>query len=408
MSCERLFKPSLEGVPVVVLSNNDGCIVSRSPEAKALGFVMGEPIFKVKDIIQKEGVKVLSSNYTLYADISNRVMNTISALAPSTEVYSIDEAFINFSGMGSEKVAKLATQIVQRVARDIGIPISLGVSYTKTLSKIATSLAKKNPSLNGSCLLEDWSEIRATLQLLPVGDIWGIGRRTTKKLHSMGIDSTLKFRNLDLVTVRSLMGVKGVRVWSELKGDKCFTVEENSPDKKEICTSRTFEKATSNHQQIIEALAKYTTYSAQKLRAQGGVAAKAIVFFYSSPFQKFGEVDARSILVHFEQPTDNTLELIKRVCRAADLNLKEGVLYKKAGVILTSITKKSQLQPLLFDNNSREKEDSLMHTLDEINAKYGRGTLEVATVESSKPLSLRRSVSPEYTTNWNDIIVVKC
>ncbi|MFA5713012.1 MAG: Y-family DNA polymerase [Bacteroidales bacterium] len=408
VSCERVFNPALKGVPVLVLSNNDGCVISRSPEAKSLGIAMGEPLFKLNAIIKIEGIKVLSSNFALYADIAHRVMNTISSLVPSIEIYSIDEAFINFDGIEREKVIELASQIVSKVLKNVGIPISLGLSYTKTLAKVATTLPKRNPYLKGSFLMDDWDEIDKILERIPVGDVWGIGKRSSAKLVTLGIESALKFKSESSMRVNSLMGVRGVRVWSELRGEKCFGIEENSPDKKEIRTSRTFSRGSSNHERVIEALAKFTAYSAQKLRAQGGVTSKVILFFYSSPFQNSGKVETRSIALPLERPTDNTLQLVKRVSSAALNSLTKGVVYKKVGVILSDIVKKTPLQPLLFDSGGCEKGDKLMHSLDEINAKYGRDSVVVATEGVDKRLTKREYLSPKYSTKWEDIIVVNC
>lgn len=407
VSCERVFNPSLNGVPVVVLSNNDGCVISRSQEAKKLGIKMGEPLFKLKQLVQKENIKVFSSNFALYGDMSFRVMSTLAKAVPSLEVYSIDEAFLNLEGINAVEVKKLISELAYRVKIHTGIPVSIGVSHTKTLAKVATKLCKGYPKLNNSCLMYEQQDIAKVLKKFPVEDIWGIGRKYSQMLSRNNILNASDFVSLSPAWVRSKMKITGLKTWKELNGEPCFSVEENIPDKQQICTSRSFAKDLYNHEEIIMAVAKFTSICAQKLRAQNGVVSRVLLFVFTNPFKDNINRDYQSIVIPLEYPTDNTLDLVSITCSSLAQILKNGYGYKKAGVIFTEISRKEETAGALFYERDLCKEASLMKSLDDVNLKYGRDTLVTASQGIDKIKYNMNNLSPKYTTSWEDIIKVK-
>lgn len=406
VSCERLFNPSLNGKAVIVLSNNDGCVISRSQEAKRLGIRMGEPLFKIKDLIKRENVKVFSSNFALYGDISSRVMNTLAMAVPSTEVYSIDEAFLNLEGIEAEEVKKLVKELAFRVKKNTGIPVSIGVSNSKTLAKIATKLCKIYPKLNNSCVMYRQKEIDKVLKKFPIEDVWGIGRRYSQMLNRNGVTTASDFVSLSPVWVKSKMKITGLKTWKELNSEPCFSIEENVPDKQQICTSRSFAKDLYNHEEVIMAVAEFTTTCARKLRAQNGVVSRILLFAYTNPFKEGFYRDYQSAVIPLENPTDNTLNLVSIACGGISKILKKGYGYKKAGVIFTEISRKQERTASLFYEGDLTKEANLMKSLDDVNLKYGRDTLVTASQGVDKIKSNRNNLSPRYTTSWEDIIKV--
>lgn len=407
VSCERVFNPSLNGVPVVVLSNNDGCIISRSNEAKSLGIKMGEPLFKIKEVIKKENIKVFSSNFALYGDMSWRVMERLRSLFPGIEVYSIDEAFLNLSGVARTDLKKMAQHATFTIKRETGIPVSIGISETKTLSKIAAKLCKKYPALNNSCVMTERKDIDKVLKNFPIEDIWGIGRQYSKLLKRNNIITAWDFIQCNPDWVKSRMSIVGVRTYKELLGEPSFEFEDNTQDKKQICTSRSFAKDIFEHEEVIMSVAKFAASGAQKLRKQKGVAGRALVFVLTNPFKENAPRDYRSILVNFEQPTDSTFEIVKYCTQAVASVLKAGYGYKKAGVILSDIGRKSETPGDLFCEKDLVSEGRLLKTLDEINERYGRETLYPASQGVYKMRYNMNLLSPRYTTVWDDIIKVK-
>lgn len=407
VSCERLFNPSLNGLPVVVLSNNDGCVISRSQEAKALGIAMGEPLFKIKELVEREGVKIYSSNFPLYADLSSRVMEVITSMVPAAQIYSIDEAFIDFEGLNIDELTQLSKEITKRVKRWTGIPISLGVSKTKTLAKIAAKLCKQYPKLNNSCLMYRDADIGKVLSKFPVEDIWGIGRGYSSLLHSHGIITANQFAEQKGTWVKSQMGISGLKSWQEIKGIPSIEMEENERDKQQICTSRTFAHESYDHEEVVMAVARFTSACAQKLRAQSGLTSKIIIFFYPNRFKQELSKRDYSIVIPLEYPSDNTLELVKIASSALIPNLSKGCGYKKVGVIFSDITRKEHTPGLLFDPREDENSVRLMHCIDSINTRYGRETLYVAAQGSGPFIRESNNLSPRYTTDWSDIITVK-
>jgi DNA polymerase V len=407
VSCERVFNPSLNGLPVVVLSNNDGCIISRSNEAKALGIKMGEPVFKIRELVKKHNVRVFSSNFALYGDMSHRVMERLRIIFPGIEVYSIDEAFLNLCGMNKAEIITLAADATSTIKKETGIPVSIGISRTKTLAKIAAKLCKKYPALNNSCVMYEQKDIEKVLSKFPVEDIWGIGRQYSKMLQKNNIFTAGDFVRSDPSWIKSQMSIVGLKTFNELKGVPSFEFEDNSQDKKQICTSRSFATDLYEHEEVIMAVAKFAASCAQKLRKQKGVCSRALVFVLTNPFKDSAPHDYRSILINFENATDSTFEIVSMCTKAVANVLKSGYGYKKAGVILSEIGLKSETPGSLFCEKDFIAEGRLMKTLDEINDRYGRETLYPASQGVNKMRYNMNMLSPRYTTVWEDIIKVK-
>jgi len=406
VSCERVFNPSLNGIPVVVLSNNDGCVISRSQEAKKLGIKMGEPLFKIKQLVKRENIKIFSSNFALYGDMSSRVMNTLAMAIPSIEIYSIDEAFLNLDGINLNDIKKLVKELASRIKMHTGIPVSIGVSNTKTLAKVATKLCKIYPKLNSNCVMHEQKDITKVLKKFPVKDVWGIGRKYSQMLNKQGIINVCDFVSLSPIWVKSKMKITGLKTWKELNGEPCFSIEENITNKQQICTSRSFAKDLYDHEDIIKAVAKFTSICAQKLRAQNGVVSRILLFVFTNPFKDNINNDYRSVIIPLEYPTDNTLDLVSITCKVMSKILKDGYGYKKAGVIFTEISRKEETSGVLFYERDLFKEASLMKSLDDVNTKYGRDTLVTASQGIDKIKYNMNNLSPKYTTSWDDIIKV--
>lgn len=407
VSCERVFNPSLNGRPVVVLSNNDGCVISRSQEAKALGIKMGVPVFKIKELVSRERVVVFSSNFSLYADMSWRVMESLRSLVPVVEVYSIDEAFIDFGDVNPQDIEELLKNIPKIIKRDTGIPLSIGISRSKTLAKVASKLCKQYPALKGCCFMHREEDISKVLSGFPIDEVWGIGREYAKMLKNKNINSAADFIALSDDWVKRRMTITGLKTWRELRGIPSYTFEENIPDKKQICTSRSFSHDIYDHEEVIMAIAMFASSCAEKIRKQKGVAAKMIVFLLTNPFKYGAENHYTGVVSLFEVPTDNTFEIVSLAGKSALSVMKRGAGYKKAGVILCDITKKEETPESLFCVKERAKEAKLMRSLDDINAKYGRETIVTGTRGVDRIKYNMNNLSPRYTTSWDDIIEVK-
>lgn len=405
-SCERVFNPSLEGVPVIVLSNNDGCIIARSNEAKALGIAMGAPYFQSKELIEKHQVRVFSSNYALYGDMSNRVMTLLKQMCPAVEVYSIDEAFIDFSGLTKEQIQLLGEKITTDIRKGVGIPVSIGIAPTKTLAKVASKLCKKYPRLKGCCLMYRPEDITKVLSTFPIEDIWGIGRRYARRLQSMGIVTAGQFCQIPESWVKTNMGIVGVRIWRELHGESCIELEDAVSAKKQICTSRSFPTEVYDLKILKSHITRFTTLCATKLRAQSGVCHTLTVFIYTNWHRPELPAQYESRLITLDVASDSTLELAAAALKALKSIYRQGFGYKKAGVILGGIQTKTAIQGNLFDTIDREKHNRLMKTWDKINLKWGRDKLILAA-QDPEPFQMNRNhLSKRYTTDWNDIIKV--
>ncbi len=406
-SCERVFNPKLEGQPIVVLSNNDGCAIARSNEAKALGVQMGEPAFKLKELIKKHNIHVFSSNYTLYGDMSRRVMNILSQFTPNVEIYSIDEAFLDFSDFYSLNLAEYARKMKVYVQQCTGIPVSVGVAGTKTLAKLANRLSKKSAKAAGVLVLTEPLHIKAALQRTQVGDIWGIGRQYARFLQKHNINTAYDFSQASESWVKKHLHVVGQRTLLELRGKPCIELEEVQPDKKGICTSRSFGKPVTELEHLKEAIASHSSKCAEKLRKQHSCANTLTVFVHTSHYTtKPQYFNSQSIVMPVA--SNSTLEMIHYACKAVERIYKPGYEYKKCGVILTEIVHEQQVQRSLFDTINREKHHSLMLTLDKVNSLYGSNSLKAAAQGNGKRIKMNQEqLSPCYTTRFTDLLTIR-
>jgi DNA polymerase V len=407
-SCERVFAPGLNGKPVVVLSNNDGCVIARSNEAKALGIPMGAPIFKYKQLIEVEKVNVFSTNFALYGDMSHRVMNILSEYSRDIEVYSIDEAFLEFENGSDHAMLEQAVEIRRIVHKHTGIPVSIGVAATKTLAKIATHLAKKDPKMLGCCVLSDSDMINKVLQKFPVEKIWGIGRRTTAKLAMMGVTTAAEFISLQDDLILRELTVVGLRIKKELKGESAVIFESAVKPKKAICTARSFGEMIRDYEYLEQAVSSHCVACAVKLRKQHSFASSMMVFVHTNSFRKDLPQYKRNIVMEFPA-TQNTIALVKQAKEALRKIYKPGYDYKKAGVILMDFQQQNALQEDLFTVNTLEDKDNrLVEALDLINNKYGRNTLRLADQGLNDRHALKQEKrSKSYSTNWDEILEIK-
>lgn len=405
-SCERVFQPALNGKAVVVLSNNDGCVIARSAEAKALGIPMGEPAFKLKDLIASNQVAVFSSNYVLYGDMSRRVMTTIAAFVPEMEIYSIDEAFLLLDGFENIDLNELGGKLVRTVTKNTGIPVSLGIAPTKTLAKLANRFAKKYKGYKGVCNIDTDEKREKALKLTQIGDVWSIGRQYSKKLQYYSVNTAWDFTQRSKSWVRQHMGVAGERVWLELRGVPCIETE-SSKSKKTICTSRSFGEKLTSIEPITEAVANFAAGCAEKLRHQKSTAATITVFIHTNPFGSNQAQYYNQAVLQLPVSTNDSTELIDFAKRGLKRIFREGYLYKKAGVIVSEITPQRPLQTDMFDTRDRSKYNKLMVVMDKLNASYGRQKVKIASQGFDRKWKLKNEkLSPCYTTSLKDILVV--
>ena len=410
-SCERVFHPDLIGKPVVVLSNNDGCVIARSEESKALGIKMGDVFYQVKDRLEQNDVAVFSSNYNLYGDMSRRVMSLLSRYSPKVDVYSIDEAFLDFTGMGTaEELTEYCRKMVRHITKGTGIPISLGIAPTKTLAKMASKFAKKHKGYEGVCLMDTDEKREKALKLFDVADVWGIGHRSVEKLNYYGIKTAWDLTQKSESWVRREMTVTGVRTWKELRGESCISIEE-LPHKKSICTSRSFaEQGLNKLAEVEEAIANFAAQCSRKLREQHTVCSSMTVFAHTSRFRQDLPQSYIYQTVNLIVPSNDQQELVSLAVKTLRANWKDGdgYFYKKAGVILWGICRDNAIQTNLFDQVDREKQAALAKAIDAINRKNGHNKIRVAVQGDEKGWQLKREyISKQYTTNLDDVIVLK-
>lgn len=407
VSCERVFNPALNGKPVVALSNNDGCIIARSEEAKKLGIKMGQPLFQIKELVEKYNITTFSSNYFLYGDLSQRIMDTLKNFSPSVEIYSIDEAFINFKGFDETTLNDYGKNIVKTIKKNIGIPVSLGIAPTKTLAKVASKLCKKYPKLEGCCFMHQPEDITKVLSKFPIEDIWGIGRRYAKMLKANNIETAEQFRQLSPEWVRAKMSVVGLRTWKELHGEPCIPFGYIIPDKQSICVSRSFAKELTTFEQLREILATFVSMAAEKLRKQHSLTRQLQIFLLTNRHKKNQEQHFEGKLITLPAHTNSTIEMLNYATLALKEIYKANYAYKKAGIILYDIVTDTGTQNLLFDNINRPKHSALMQTMDNLNTRLGKNTISIATQGAGKIPAHQEKLSPRYTTHWNEIMVVK-
>ena len=405
VSCERVFNPKLNNRPVVALSNNDGCIISRSKEAKALGIKMGVPLFKVKDIVEKEKVVVFSSNYTLYADMSRRVMNIISSSSPYTEIYSIDEAFVELSSLPID-YESYAHQLRQTILQHTGIPVSIGIASTKTLAKVANHKAKKDDSLNGVCSLVNYNNIDQILELTEVGDVWGVGRRLSKKLINHGIHNAKLLKNCSDSWIRKMMSVNGLKTITELRGISCIPLEEYSMTRKSCCTTRSFGKLLTNLEDIEQAVTTFARRAAERIRSESLAASCVSVFVRTNPFDKKSAYYSNAASRTLSHPTHDSITIIETALLLTKRIFKNNYQYKKAGVLLSGLCDESEIQETLFEKNYNQNSD-LMSAIDAINYRYGRDTLQMASeCKVGNWRQKRENCTRNYTTQIDRLLLV--
>lgn len=403
-SCERVFRPDLQGKPVIVLSNNDGCAVARSNEAKALGIKMGDPYFKIRHIVEKNNVAVFSGNMALYGDMSQRVRWVLESFAPAVEVYSIDEAFLDLRGMTGVDFDSYAKAISAECWRLTSIPVSVGVAPSKTLAKIASKLCKQYPKLRGGCYMHRPQDIEKVLRKFPIEDVWGIGRRSSAKLRTMGVKTAWDYTLLQENVIRKIFGLTGVRTWRELRGEPCIEFEDGFEAKQSICVSRSFAKEITDADELSEQIANFASSMAEKLRGQSSLVAEMTVFAYTNRFKDNEPQTYGNSLVHFEQPTNDQRTIVSSAVSASYELYRRGYGYKKAGVVATHIIQECDLVHSLFeDSEVMEREQKITSALDVINGTFGRGTVKIAAQGSGQIKSSSEKQSPHYTTLWDDI-----
>jgi len=408
VSCERVFNPKLEGKPVIVLSNNDGCVVARSDEVKALGVKMGIPAFKCKDLIKKHRIHVYSSNYALYGDMSQRVMDTLAQFTPDLEIYSIDEAFLSLSGFTSLNLTQYGKHIKNTIKKWTGIPVSIGISPTKTLAKVANHIAKKNPQFEGVFDITEHPQIDVLLDSIEVADVWGIGYQYSQFLNQNGIYTALQLKNAPDKWIKKHLTVVGLRTVDELRGISCIPLEQVAPPKKGIISSRSFGRPVETLAELKEAVATYVSRAAEKLRSQKSVASCVHVFLTTNRFKDEPQYSNYATF-WLPIPTAYTPDLIHYAHQNLEKMFKPGYRYKKAGIMLTGILSQQQVQlNLITPSYHPSREKILMKTIDQINARWGSDTVKYAVAGIQRLWKMRQSKkSPRFTTYWKEIPVVR-
>jgi DNA polymerase V len=395
VSCERLFNPRIRKKPVVVLSNNDGCIISRSNEAKALGIKMGEPYFKAKDIIIKNKVEVFSSNYSLYGDLSRRVMRTLKRFNTEIEVYSIDEAFIDLSNFPDQDIEKVGKEIRETVLKWTGIPTSIGIAKTKTLSKIANHIAKKK--ISGVTSLIGIENIDPILEKIDINDVWGVGKQLTKFYQKNGIYNAKQLKNKSNSWIKKSSNVLSSRTAMELRGIPCISLETTTAKRKSCVVSRSFGKRVEKFQELKEAVASYCLNASEKIRSESLVAKAITVFVRTSPFQRNFGYYSNSKTLDFPIATNNSIEIVKAAVSILESIFKNGYQYQKAGVMLTGL-RNDDGRKNLFSSERDQKIGNLMRSIDNTNHRYGRSTLSIASAGVQKKWNMKREYSSKIDT----------
>ena len=417
VSCERAFRPALKNRPVVVLSNNDGCAIARSNEAKALGIRMGAPWFECRQLAEEHGVVALSANFVLYGDMSDRMMSVAAGLGPGQEIYSIDESFIDMTGMPGDLTAR-AQRVRERVLQWTGIPTGIGIATTKTLAKLANHVAKSADRKPGSYPVElarvcnlaglPPSDLDAVLQATAVGEVWGVGRRIAEQLKEGGVLTVLDLVRLDPATARRRWSVVLERTVRELQGQQCFSLEDQPPPKKEIAFTRSFGGAVTELPSLVAAVTRFASGAAAKLRGQGSKAGQLQVFAHTSPFRP-GPQYNRSVTIPLRRPTDDTISLVNAAVRGIEVIYRPGFNYAKAGVMLLDLQDGRTEQGELDLEPEAPAKGHLMPTLDRLNDRFGRGTVTVASAGVKGPrrdFEMRQKLlTPQYTTCWEDVPV---
>jgi DNA polymerase V len=403
VSCERVFNPKLENKPVVVLSNNDGCAISRSNEAKELGIKMGTPWFKFKEFAKQENVTALSSNYTLYLDMNHRVMTLLSKFSPDQEIYSVDESFLDLTSFKSKDLIKYGQQIKTKIKQWTGLPVSIGIGSTKTLSKLANHIAKKNPSFKGVCNLNvmDEDTLETWMSHFSVADVWGVGRSLAPKLNQLGIMSILDLKHADPDYIRQQFSIVLEKTVRELNGVMCIELKDIEEPNKEIIVSRSFGRRVRDKQELIEAVTSYTTRAAERMRKQESVATSLYIYIRTSPHDDKKQY-ANGVNIPLFQPSDDSMVLTNAALLGLDYIYREGFDYQKAGITLCNLTSKHKMQGHLFSDTIS---NSRMKIMDTINQRW-KGKLKLGSEGVTKEWEMKAQFkSRNYTTNWNQLII---
>ncbi len=398
VSCERLFNPKIKNVPVVVLSNNDGCVISRSTEAKKIGIKMGEPYFKVKELVKKNNVQIFSSNYSLYGDLSRRVMKVLKGFSDKIEIYSIDEAFIDLSHIKDENIEDYGKKIRERVLKWTGIPTSVGISCTKTLSKVANHVAKKNKT--GVIFLKD--NIDDVLKNFDISDIWGVGRQLSKLYIKNGINNAYKLKNISNSWVKKSTNVLGAKTVMELRGIPCINLETEDTKRKSCCVSRSFGRKIESLNKLKESITTHCLNAAEKIRNDNQTTRSITVFIRTSPFDKNRKYYSNSLTIDLPVATNNSLELVKVAIEGLKKIYKYGYFYQKAGVILSKLSEAGEKNLNLLTPILENKSQTLMKAIDLTNARYGRNVISVAQAGINNSWKMRREHSSKIDTTSFD------
>lgn len=406
-SCERVFNPSLNGKPVVILSNNDGCVIARSNEAKALGIPMGAPAFQYEEIMERAGVAVFSSNFALYGDMSGRVMDVLASFCPKMEIYSVDEAFMDFTGFDLHDLERVGREMKERVQQWTGIPISVGFAPTKALAKVANRIAKKFAERTGGVYKIETEEQRVkALKWLKVEDVWGIGRRHAARLKEMNVATAYQFTQLSDRWVREMMTVVGLRLKLDLQGVRTLELDDAS-EKKSIATTRTFDGNYSDVRLIKERVASFAVSCSEKLRRQHACCNSLMVFLHTNGFRPDQPQYSRNIVIKLPFATNSSIELVKFAVTGMEQIFRAGYAYKKAGVIVMDFTPEDNQQLNLFENRN-VKHIKLMQAVDKINQSMGQQKIRLAAQDTGRVWKMKQErLSPRYTTNINEIICAK-
>lgn len=410
-SCEQVFRPDLKGKPVVVLSNNDGCIVAANREAKALADLpMWEPVYKYLDLLQHHEVHIFSSNYTLYADMSQRVMNILTQFSPNIEIYSIDEAFIMLDGLSKIDYTAYGKEIRSTILKNTGLPVGVGIAPTKALAKVANRISKKYAQQLGNVYVIDSEAKREkALKWLKIEDVWGIGRAHAKRLHALQVHTAYAFTQLSDDAVRKQMSVVGLRLKHELEGKSCLSLEEIQAPKKAIGTAKSFGDKLTDYKLIEQALAYYVSECAVKLRKQGSCAQVMMVFLHTNQFSTHDKQYAKNIVVKLPQATHSTIELVKQAAKCLKAIFLDGYRYKKVGVLFSGLVPEDVVQGNLFYQINKPKHDAAMHAMDRLNQRMGKATVKLATcgTQRKKWKIKQEQLSPRYTTHWDELLKIK-
>lgn len=411
VSCERVFNPNLIGKPVVVLSNNDGCAVARSNEVKALGVGMGAPWFKFKDLAKQHGIIAYSSNYALYANMSNRVMSILRQFSPDQEVYSIDESFLDLTGFKTRDLIEYGQQMRKRILKWTGLPVCVGIGSTKTLAKLANHCAKKRHVFNSVCNFNtmDESILNQMLSEIEVGEVWGVGRKLAPKLNALGINTVLDLKQADPGRLRQQFSVVMEKTIRELNGTVCIELEEVAPPKKQIVSSRSFGHPVRDYNSLAESITLYISRAAEKLRKQQSFAGSVYVYIRTSPFKENDPFYSNGLTIPMPTPTDDSRQMVNVALWGLKRIYKPNFNYAKAGVMLSELVPAEGVQSDLFSIvQTSHKSEKLMMTMDSINKKMGKESIKLASEGFKRPWKMKQeNKSPSYTTKWDELIKVR-